>query len=83
MENEIVPWHPLPDLPQTPCGIEVEGAPERVTVRVVYSFYQGDRDLLIEFQAEIFGCFSELSTPSMTIPADYPRLKSPTHSQYF
>ncbi|MBJ7447638.1 MAG: hypothetical protein JHC81_08890 [Brevundimonas sp.] len=82
MDNEITPWIPLPDLPQTPCGIEVEGAPEHVSVRVVYSFYEGDRDLLIEFQAEAFGCFSEIAAPSTTVSADYPRLTHPTYSRY-
>lgn len=82
MENRIVPWFPLPDLPQTPCGISVEGGPEEVTARAVYSFYDGDRDLLIDFKAEVFGCFSELAAPPTTASDDYPRLKNIRYSQY-
>ncbi len=82
MENAIVPWFPLPDLPQTPCGIQVEGGPEEVTARAVYSFYGGGRDLLINFQAEVFGCFSEIASPSTEAADDYPRLDHPEYSRY-
>ena len=81
MENKPVPWFPLPDLPETPCGIEVEGAPERVTARAIYSFYGGDRDLLIDFRAEVFGCFSELATQPLAVDPDYPKLRSAEYSR--
>ncbi len=82
MNNRIIPWFPLPDLPQTPCGIEVESGPEEVTVRAVYSFYGGARDLLITIKAEVFGCFSELAAPETTSDDDYPRLKHPEYSHH-
>jgi hypothetical protein len=82
MDDQIIPWFPLPDLPQTPCGIEAEGAPEEVTVRAVYSFYEGDRDLLIGFEAEVYGFFSEIAAPPATAADDYPRLKHPVYSRY-
>ncbi len=82
MHNEVIPWLPLPDLPETPCGIEIKGGPEKVTVRAVYSFYGGDRDLLIDLKADIFGCFSEMAAPSVSAADDYPRLKQPEYSQY-
>ena len=82
MEDQLVPWFPLPDLPQTPCGINVEGGPEQVTARAVYSFYGGDRDLLIHFSAEVFGCFSEIASPVATAADDYPRLNHSKYSRY-
>lgn len=82
MYNQIVPWFPLADLPQTPCGLELEGVPEQVRVRVVYSAYGGDRDLMIAFHAEIFGCFSEIAAPSVNVPAAYPRLSHHAYSEY-
>ena len=79
MDNQIIPWTPLPDLPTTPCGIEIEGGPEQVTVRAVYSIYGGERDLLIDFRAEVFGCFSEIAAPQATAANDYPQLDHPEY----
>ncbi|MDP5279359.1 hypothetical protein Q9Q95_10540 [Sphingomonas sp. DG1-23] len=83
MDNLIRPWSPLPDLPQLPCGIDVAGGPERVTLRAIYSFYGHERDLQIDFlEAEIFGCFSELASPLVTVADDYPRLKNHPFARY-
>ncbi|RYG88925.1 MAG: hypothetical protein EON59_02905 [Alphaproteobacteria bacterium] len=82
MENQIVPWFPLPDLPQTPCGIQVEGGPEQLEVRAIYSFYGSGRDLLIGFNAEVFGCFSEIAAPDTFVRDDYPRLKHAKYADY-
>ena len=73
---------PAARLAADPVRIWVEGAPERVTARAVYSFYGGGRDLLIDFRAEVFGCFSEMAAPSVTAPDHYPRLKHPEYSEY-
>jgi hypothetical protein len=82
MPDQITAWFPLPDLPRLPCGIELEGGPEQVTVRVVYSFYGSDRDVLITFQAEVYGCFSDLSSPRVFVPDDYPRVAGPNQSAH-
>ena len=77
MDNQPIPWFPLSDMPQSPCGIEIEGGPEQVTVRAVYSFYEGDRDLLIDLRAEVFGCFSDVAAPPVKYDEHYPRLTDP------
>lgn len=77
MDNDAIPWVPIDGIPESPCGIEVSGGPEEVTVRAVYSFYGGNRDLLITLQAEVFGCFSEISGPPVALSADYPRITDP------
>lgn len=79
MDNRIIPWFPLPDLPETPCAIEMEGRPEKVTIRAAYSKYEGERDLLLELEAEVFGCFSEIAAPRISITEDYPRLSHPKY----
>jgi hypothetical protein len=83
MENLVRPWFPHSDLPQLPCDIEVTGGPEQVTLRVVYSYYGGARDLMLEFSsAEVFGCFSEFATPPTLVADDYPRLQNQAFAKY-
>ncbi|WP_158298800.1 hypothetical protein [Sphingomonas psychrotolerans] len=82
MDNVSTPWFPLRDLPQLPVGIEIEGSPEEVILRCVYSFYGHEQDLLIDIAAEVFGCFSETAGPVTHISDDYPRLKNPKFDRY-
>ena len=82
MENEIAPWFPLADIPQCPCAIVVAGGPEHVEAKAVYSFFEGDRDLLIGFDAEVFGCFSEAAAPPVNVPEAYPRLRDKRWAGY-
>lgn len=69
-----VPWFPLADIPQSPCGIEVDAAPGWVAVRAVYSFYEGERDLIIEMRAPIACLFDEAVSPPIHFPDSYPKL---------
>jgi len=82
MDNLVIPWKPLADLPQLPCGISVAGEPEWVTLRIGYSFYGHAHDLLIDLSAEVFGCFGERATPPTTVADDYPRLQHPDYARY-
>lgn len=72
-----VPWVPLPDIPQSPCGIEVDAAPGWVTVRAVYSFYGGDRDLIIEMRSLVASLFDEAASPLVDFSRGYPKLTDP------
>lgn len=82
MENEVIPWVPLDDIPQSPCGIAVAGEPEFVTVRAAYSQYGGERDLLIDIAAEVYGCFGEISGPAVALAPSYPRIEDPRWPRY-
>ena len=72
--NLASPWYPTHSLPQTPCGIEIDAAPGQVAVRVVYSFYGGEHDLVIELKTPVFGVFEEANSPVVGFPPDYPNV---------
>ncbi|WP_156367687.1 hypothetical protein [Brevundimonas sp. Leaf363] len=76
-DDVAIAWRPLPDIPQLPCGIELDAAPGWVAVRAVYSFYEGDRDLIVELRAPVVGLFNEAGSPRVYYPRDYPRLTDP------
>jgi hypothetical protein len=82
MIDQITPWYPLANLPDLPCGIEIQGEPEQVTVRAVYTFYGGARDLLLNIKAEVFGCFSELTSHTVAVPENYPMVPGPHGTSY-
>jgi hypothetical protein len=75
-KDQAVPWYPHPDLPQCPCGVTVEAIPGGATVRVVYSIYEGDEDLIIELITPVAVLFEEFSSPKVEFPPNYPRLSS-------
>lgn len=77
-----VPWYPLSGLPQLPCGIELDAAPGWATVRMVYSFYEGDRDLIVELRTPVVGLFGEAASPQVDYSHDYPRLTDPRWPHY-
>lgn len=80
--NVAVPWIPMADMPQSPCGIEVDAAPGWVTVRAVYSFYEGERDLIIEMRSPIACLFDDAVSPPIHFPENYPNLTDSRWLQY-
>jgi hypothetical protein len=76
-KDVAIPWSPLPDIPQTPCAIEIDAVPGWVTVRAVYSFYDGERDLIVEMRPLIASLFDEIASPRIVFPQNYPNLTDP------
>lgn len=84
MDDLATPWFPHDNLPQCPAAIEISGGPEHFAqVRIGYSLYEGQEDLLIDFDhPEVFACLSEVAAPGVALPPDYPRLRGPKWADY-
>ncbi|WP_341023882.1 hypothetical protein [Brevundimonas diminuta] len=71
-ENFATPWFPVPEIPKTGCEIEIEAIPGWVTIRAAFSFYEGNRDLIIEIRPIIAAIFEESASPHVNFPPNYP-----------
>jgi len=69
-------------MPETPCGIEVDAAPGWATVRATYSFYAGERDLMVELWTPVASVFGRTASPPVHFGSDYPTLADPRWSDY-
>jgi hypothetical protein len=69
-------------MPETPCGIEVDAAPGWATVRATYSFYAGERDLVVELWTPVASIFGRTASPPVHFGSDYPTLADPQWSDY-